>query len=410
LFQSDTFDLTATLQAAVADLFTVDSVVLDPEHRGVVRLYGHFLIDSAEAYEQVYARLQAIGYTPLFRENEGRDIIVAQPGRIPEEKPRLRTAGILFAVTLLSVLFVGIFSNWDPDRALIYNVFQGLLFAVSLLAILLAHEMGHYVVARRLGVPVTLPYFIPMPLNPLGTMGALIRMKAPPRNKRHLLAVGVAGPLAGLIVALPILIVGLLLSPVQPSSVFIDPSVPNAGYLLEGNSILYLLLKFAVHGEFLPNCSPEMSRGVLDILRDALYGCSYGAGIDVTIHPIAFAGWAGLLVTGLNLIPAGQLDGGHVAYALLGRRARYLTIAMIIILTLVGVWGITQGITETLLWFIWAGLIFFLGRRTMPPLDDVTPLKPWQVVLSIFMLVLFLLTIIPVPLRAIQPGSGFQLP
>ncbi len=394
------FDPQGALRMAVADLFSVETVLFDPQVRGAVRLYGHFLIDPAEAYGRAYSRLSALGYTPLFREEKGRQVIVVMPGRLPAERPRLLVAGILFALTVLSVLLMGIWGNWDPERSTAYNLTQGLLFALALLAILLAHEMGHYVVARRLGVPVTLPYFIPMPINPLGTMGAVIQMKAPPRNKRHLLAVGVAGPLAGLVVALPVLIVGLIAS-APPRPVVTDPA--GAGYLLEGNSILYALLKAALFGRFVPDCNPGAVRPFLELVRQFLLGCPYGAGEDVLLTPLAFAGWAGLLVTGLNLLPAGQLDGGHVAYALLGRRARYLTNAVIAFLVVLGLWGTFQGIGETVLWFIWAGLIFFMGWRDVPPLDDITRLKPWQVVLALGMLLLFVLTFVPVPLRLVRP-------
>lgn len=363
-------ELSKALQQAVGDIFQVESIMLDPHRAGVVRLYGYFLVDTAEAYQVAQRRLDTLGYTPLFRTEEDRHSIEAIPGKLPTERPRLAIAVTLFVLTVLSTVYTGMNWSLETDRPLWQNLLSGLPFALTLMSILLAHEMGHYVVGRRLGVPITLPYFIPLPyLNPiLGTMGAFIQMKAPPQNRRHLLAVGVAGPLAGLVVCIPLLIFGLLLSEVEP----LPTIVPEGQVLImEGNSILYVLLKFVLFGQFLPS-----------------------GGLDVTIHPIALAAWAGLLVTGMNLVPAGTLDGGHVAYALLGERARHLTWAVIGALVLLGfLWS---G------WFLWAALIALLGRRHAVPLDDITRLEPKHIALAVFVLLIFILVFIPIPLRIIQ--------
>src|SRR5689334_11257716 len=155
------------------------------------------------------------------------------------------------------------------------------------MGILLCHELGHYVTGRRRGVEISLPYFIPMPpLVTFGTLGAVIRMRKPIADRDALFDVGAAGPVAGLVVAIPLLVVGLMLSPVRP---------PKPDDMIEGNSILYALRKYAVFGRWLPS-----------------------DGVDVDLHPMAFAGWVGLLITMINLMPVGQLDGGHVARAALG--------------------------------------------------------------------------------------------
>jgi len=385
LFQTD---ITYLLQEAVAGLFQVESVELDARQPGAIHLRGRFLVESDQAYPQVFRRFQELGYTPFFRDDGARgQRITAMPGRLPTARPNWRLPLALFLATVLSTLFAGM--EWLPQRPLWQNLLSGVPFAAGLLTILLAHEMGHYLVGRRLGVPVSLPHFIPFPLPPLGTMGAFIQMKAPPQNRRHLLAVGIAGPLSGLLFAIPLLLLGLSRSSVQP--------LPMEPSLMEGNSILYGLLKISLFGRFLPDCSPGSLRGALEIVRTALYGCLPGRGEDVFLGPLAFAGWAGLLVTGLNLIPAGQLDGGHIAYALLGRYARYLTQAIIVVLVLLAVvfrwWG----------WLLWAGLIFLFGRRQALPLDDVTRLKPWQMLLACLMMGIFVLTFVPVPFRVIAP-------
>lgn len=389
MFEPQGPDVTFLLQEALAGLFLVEAVELDARQHGTVHLRGRFLVESDRAYPEVFRRFQALGYTPLFRDDGARgQRITAVPGKLPAERPNWRLPLVLFLATVLSTLFAGM--EWVPGRPLWTNILSGVPFAAGLMTILLAHEMGHYLVGRRLGVPVSLPHFIPFPLPPLGTMGAFIQMKAPPQNRRHLLAVGVAGPLSGLLFAVPLVLLGLSRSSVQP----LPAAQPS---LMEGNSILYGLLKVLLFGRFLPNCTPGAVRTPLEILRTALYGCLPGHGEDVFLGPLAFAGWAGLLVTGLNLIPAGQLDGGHIAYALLGRRARYLTQAIVVVLVLLAVvfrwWG----------WLLWAGLIFLLGRRQALPLDDVTRLKPWQMLLAYLMMAVFLLTFVPVPFRVVMP-------
>jgi membrane-associated protease RseP (regulator of RpoE activity) len=244
-----------------------------------------------------------------------------------------------------------------------WKLLDGLPYALALLGILAAHEMGHYLTARRLGTPTSLPYFLPMPLG-FGTFGAVINMAAPPRNRRHLLAIAAAGPLAGLAVALPVLLLGLSLSQVEP--------LPTSGaYQMEGNSLLYAALKFLMFGQLLP-----------------------ANGQDVFIHPVAFAGWAGLLVTGLNLIPAGQLDGGHIVYALLGER-RSRIVLWIVLVALAALAFFWQG------WILWLFLIFLFGRMRVAPLDDVTPLTGRQQALAIAMIFIFILVFTPIPLRII---------
>ena len=304
---------------------------------------------------------------------------------------------VLFAITLLSVLFAGSlqgggvgeiplaegadFSIWPIARML----WTGWPFAASLLGILLAHEMGHYFAARWHGAPVTLPYFIPLPTGFLGTMGAVIRMKAPIRNRRALLDIGVAGPLAGLVVALPVVVVGLELSEVSV--------LPTGDFLLEGNSILYLLAKLLVHGEFLPK--PVTYGGVPPLLYWVVFFFTGQpaplGGVDVLIHPVALAGWAGLLVTGLNLIPAGQLDGGHVLYVLIGRTVSKWQPFIIGGLFLLGlVW---RG------WWFWAVLIYMFGRQHPQLLDEITPLDPGRRNVALGTLLLFIIVIVPIPLQ-----------
>ncbi|MEZ4643085.1 MAG: site-2 protease family protein [Chloroflexota bacterium] len=250
-------------------------------------------------------------------------------------------------------------------------MWSGWPFSLSIMLILGAHELGHYFAARYHKVPVTLPYFLPLPppFSLFGTLGAFIQLKAPVKNRRALLDVGVAGPLAGIVFALPILIYGLATSKVGP----IGPPPTDGAILLEGNSILYALTKLAMFGRFLPD-----------------------GNFDVQLNQVAWAGWVGLLVTGLNLIPIGQLDGGHVVYVLLGRRANQLFWPVLAAL------GALVIFTGTSTWVIWIVLLFFLGRNHAEPLDDVTPLDDTRRAVAILALILFLLVFVPIPLQIVQ--------
>jgi membrane-associated protease RseP (regulator of RpoE activity) len=218
-------------------------------------------------------------------------------------------------------------------------------------------------------------------------MGAFIMLKSPPTNRRVLLDIGIAGPLAGFVIAVPVLIYGLMTSPVQPLTL-----LPGQGFSLEGNSIIYVLAKLAIFHQFLPvPASYGNLPSWLYMLRYYLLGFPAPVGgRDVLLNQVAWAGWAGLLVTGLNLIPAGQLDGGHALYVLVGQRARRLVPFIIVIL--VGLGFFWPG------WFLWAGLIYFLGRTHAEPLDQITELDPRRKVLAVLALVLFLLVITPIPL------------
>ncbi|RPJ37538.1 MAG: site-2 protease family protein, partial [Chloroflexi bacterium] len=277
-------------------------------------------------------------------------------------------------------------------QAILTIIREGWPFAVALLAILLTHEFGHYLMSRHHCVHATLPYFVPF-LPPFGTMGAVIVMKEAPKNRRQLLDIGLAGPLAGLVVAILVLLIGLSLSTLDP----LPNQLPRGmGLSLEGNSLLYLFLKFAVFGQLLP---APASYGDTPVLLYWLRFFFTGqpaplGGMDVMLHPVAFAGWAGLLVTALNLIPAGQLDGGHVMYVLFGKKttARLLPFLIGALILLGFFWS---G------WWLWAALIFFLGRAYDDPLDQITPLDSGRKALAVAAVIIFFLVFTPVPLSLI---------
>jgi len=266
----------------------------------------------------------------------------------------------------------------------------GVAFGGTLMGILACHELGHYVVGRRHRVDVSLPYFIPLPpIGTLGTMGAVIRMRQPIEDRGKLFDVGAAGPVAGLLIAIPLLVIGLYLSDLAPQ---------KAGDNLEGNSILYALLKYAVFGRWLP-----------------------GGGMDVRLHPMGFAGWVGLLVTMINLMPIGQLDGGHIAKAALGDAHEKWSERLHVLLPIIGVtvaavmvvearnvgrdWGESFDYASSGLipWLIWTVLLGWMRRQAgeyHPPVG-ATPLDPTRKGLSVGMLIIFVLIATPVPFRTV---------
>ncbi len=361
--------------------------------KGYLIRYGGALTqeDTAAAYDALAEALRPLDVTPLFRLEKEQHVVLLVKGVIQTRPSKVWVNVLMFLLTAASVLFTGAMVSYTQPT--ISNVWQfilsGVPFAVSLLAILLAHEFGHYLAARFHNTQVTLPYFIPFPFGLLGTMGAFIQIKEPPKNKRILLDIGIAGPLAGLVVAIPVLLIGLSLSKVGPI-----PAGPPLG--LEGNSILYLFAKFLVTGELLP--APASYGSVSPFLYWLRYFFTstplpYG-GHDIFMHPVAFAGWAGLLVTALNLIPAGQLDGGHILFVLFGKRAIRLVPFILVFLGLLGfIWS---G------WWLWMAIIFLIGRVYLEPLDEITPLDPTRKMVAVLGLILFFLLLSPVPFLQIM--------
>lgn len=386
------------LTAIVRRYLAIEDITTGDARQGFqVRYRGELLGDSAESYDALARALKPLDVTPLFRKDGEKTAILIMPGTINPRPANPWVNLVLFAITVISVLYAGVLYTYQgpvPEGLLGQFLFPlkylslGIPFAVSLLAILLAHEFGHYIAGRVHKTHVTLPYFIPFPLSPIGTMGAAIMLKEPPKNKRVLLDIGLAGPIAGLVVAIPVLIYGLSVSRLAPVQV-----QPGQAFQIEGNSLLYLFSKYLVFGQLLP--APADYAGLSPILYWVRYFFTGEpaplGGLDVMISPIAWAGWAGLLVTALNLIPAGQLDGGHLIFTLLGKKANALWPFILVGLILLGfVWS---G------WWLWAVLIFFLGRVHAEPLDQVTPLDPGRRVLAMVGLMIFLLVFSPVPLK-----------
>jgi Zn-dependent protease len=236
---------------------------------------------------------------------------------------------------------------------------NGLLFSGCLMGILVAHEMGHYLQAVRHRVPATLPFFIPFPFTPFGTMGAVIVQDAGRANRRQLFDIAVSGPIAGLVVALPVLWYGVATS-------FVIESPPDGFGIRYGDPLLVQWIVAAVHG-------------------------GYGPGQDIAINAPLFAGWVGIFITALNLMPIGQLDGGHILYTLIGRRSHYVAYA---VLTAAVLWMLY---TQRMHYALIVLLLFIFGFRHPPTADDRVPLGPWRTALGWLTLSCVIIGFTPTP-------------
>ena len=302
----------------------------------------------------------------------------------PRSSPAIHVA--LFLATLATTLWAGFQLSPLAARAptLPNVVVGGLPFAASLVAILFCHEMGHYLVARRHGVTATLPYFIPVPFG-AGTLGAVIRMRSQIPSRRAALDIAAAGPIAGFVVAVPLLLWGFAHSEVREVA-----SSPVGSALASP----YALVRALLAGRPLLAGAPGTQFFGDSLVTTAAARLVHGTlppGTDLVLHPVAFAAWLGLLITTLNLVPLGQLDGGHVIYALVGRRWAHR------VSRLVSAALLAAGLHLSWNWIVWWTLTrFFIGLRH-PPSAVEEPLDPARAAVALLCLVLFALTFVPVP-------------
>ncbi len=329
-----------------------------------------------------------------------------EPYVIKQEAPKRTRFGIwlnivLFAVTFFTTTFAGVgWLNMDPYD--LNNFKYGLTYSILLLLFLSSHEFGHYFAAKIHKVKVTLPYYIPFPLflNPFGTMGAVIRMQSPSKSRKALFDIGIAGPIAGFIVACAFLIYGMTHLPpfeyiykIHPE--YMTTGVPTSGFSF-GINILYFGLGKILTGAphvFLPPMN------------------------EMYHYPFLCVGWFGLLVTALNLLPVGQLDGGHVTYSLLGSKHRIIARVFFILTLSMGLIGL-PGIIDSIFielgykplfnfialegygfgsWFLWSILMFFVIKIDHPPIYDPEPIGTPRKLLGLFALFMFLVSFTPVP-------------
>lgn len=341
------------LQALLADVFYVEFVRYE---ENAIAFYGHLGEDPDRAFRRIRARFEREGFTPMLRRARGYEVVVAIPGVIRPRPTNPLVNLLLFIATVGTTVWAGSFLAAPPRSAIEvldpFRLLQGVPFAAALLLILGIHELGHFFMARYHGVDVTLPYFIPVPFG-LGTFGAFIQLRSPVENRRALFDVGLAGPVAGFLVAVPLMVLGLMWSDVVPR--------PERTM---GSSLLV--------------------RWLADLVKP------HGPDEALRLHPVAIAAYIGLWVTAMNLLPVGQLDGGHIAYSALGALFRYVAIASLIGMLVLG-WQVWQG------WFIWAAFVAFTGVDHPPPLNDLTPLDMKRYIAFGFSVLLFAVTFVPRP-------------
>lgn len=284
---------------------------------------------------------------------------------------------MLFVLTLVTTTLAGAghyvsfylgFGGGDLPFSQIELLTRGLWYSVPILAILGCHELGHYYACRYYGVDSSRPYFLPVPLPWTGTLGAFIRIRQPIPSKRQLFDIGIAGPIAGFVVAVPVLFAGMYLSRV------VEIPVDFEGQLFWlGEPLLFKAAAWLTFGAV-----PE--------------------GFTVTMHPVAFAAWFGLLATALNLFPIGQLDGGHISYAVLGRRSTAVTLVMVVVLVGLAFWSFS--------WAVWAGLMVIMlmafGPHHPRTPDEHIPLDATRNALAVFAVIMFILCFTPAPIELME--------
>ncbi len=374
----------AELRSVVERRFPVYDVQSDDN---VVAFYVTIDHDTLEAnFDSLKHDLKAESLVPILKYTGGEHSIYVMK-RPTRNRRSERVNVVLFGLTLLTTTLGGtinwaFYSSTNADLANLTEtefylgmlqpvnwVFGFLYFALPLLLILGVHEMGHYIASRKHGVEASLPFFIPIPplimggIN-IGTMGAFISMREPIPSRKALFDIGVSGPIAGFVIAIPVLLVGMLLMALDP--VYIAES---DGFATLGTPLLYELLSMP-----------------------------FNFADNQVIHPVAFAGWVGLFVTAINLLPAGQLDGGHMVSALLGERARYFSYAAVITLIILGFGFEPLGLAGYTGWLVFALVILFLGVQHPPTLNGVSRLDNRRRWIAVGVVAMFILCFTPVPL------------
>jgi membrane-associated protease RseP (regulator of RpoE activity) len=344
----------------VSPVVDVDRVYVEA---GIPIVEGRLRDESKRAFASLERLLSPRRMMPLVEDRGAPNVrVLALPAAVDRELRRRPSVAVniaLFLATVLTTVWAGALHQGINLLQRPAEFMAGVPYAAALLGILGVHEFGHYLVARRHGVDVTLPYFIPVPMG-LGTFGAFIQIKSLIKSRRAVFDIGIAGPLAGLVIALPALYFGLR------GTLPLPESAQATGVHANSSMLLALVYQLANGGEL-------------------------GTAV-IRLSPVAFAGWIGLFITALNLMPVGQLDGGHIAYGLFGqRRARLIGIAAFLIVAGLGL-SVWPGLLT------WALMIAVIaGFSHMPALDDVTPPDGKRFALGAVALAILVLTIAPLP-------------
>ncbi|PKK86138.1 MAG: site-2 protease family protein [Thermoplasmata archaeon HGW-Thermoplasmata-1] len=362
--------------------------VYDARTDGNVAVFFIYMDESGleENFDKLRKAFYAKNLIPMLRTEGGEQLLLVLPKPKVRGKPAWVNVALLIATVITTTLAGSLYwisnvaGNFDIAAGQVYlqmimpsNLGWGFLsFAFPLMLIIGLHEFSHYYIAKRHGIAASLPFFIPVPpvfaIN-LGTFGAVIGMRDPMPDRKSLLDVGIAGPLMSFFVSIPVIIVGLLLWRANPVFAPVVPEGELSHTFTIMSPLLFMLLQLLV----------KVPDGSL-------------------MHPTVFAGWVGLLVTAINLLPAGQLDGGHIARALLGDRQRYASffvVAAMLFLGLIGIPGLMQPYSG---WLIMGLIVLLLGMRHPPPLNDITPLDSRRKWLGVLAVAIFIVSFVPIPM------------
>lgn len=368
----------AACQARLAPLMDITGHRVAGE---ILQFDGHLKGSADDVFAKIREAFAGDPVSPLLLEGEhGQNRVLLLPRAAAKADANGRPnwplhwgllAATLATTTWAGALQAGVNLVREPARFAV-----GLPYSLALMLILGSHELGHYFTARRHGIAVTPPYFIPVPFS-LGTFGAFIRIKSLTPDRRALFDVAVAGPLAGLVFAIPALLIGLHFSQLVPGRV--PEAFGGTGVNVDSSILLAGLAKLSL-------------------------GASFLAGDHLLLNPLAFAGWLGLIVTALNLLPIGQLDGGHMSHALFGSRSAHgLSMA-----ALAGLFLLALFVWPGLMF--WAFIVFFLaGTHDAPAANDVTPVDPVRRAVGYFAFLLLLLIVVPVP-HLLHQAAGLRSP
>jgi hypothetical protein len=359
-----------TIKAAVSKHFSIYDVRVN--YDALIIFISPDLSTLDQKFDQLRTEFKARLLVPILKYSGGEYTITVV--KRPEVRTRgLWLNGILLAITLVTTVIAGasLWASYAGNNDLLRPenyLWGGLFFALPLMTILGTHELSHFLAARRCGVAASLPFFIPS-IPPLGTFGAFISLRDPIPDRKSLIMIGAAGPIGGLLVTIPVTLIGLWLTSMGD---------PTSGMVGDSGSVAIMIQPlYALLTMFIP--LPE----------------------NVTLHPTAFAAWVGFLVTAINLLPAGQLDGGHVARGLFGDKSKYLSYITVVLLLVLGMYY--SG------WLLFALLIVFLGLKHPAPLNDVSKLNAKMKILGVFTLGILLVTFSPIPLVEIAPDHSFDI-
>jgi membrane-associated protease RseP (regulator of RpoE activity) len=352
------------LISKVNEVFRIYEITQSPEGDQIY-IFGDPLVDQFTAYQRLWRIFSRYGYQITLTHRLGENLIVISRARATGDS----SINILLAIaTFFSTMFMGstmfgVNPFQDP-----LNLFKGLPFAIAIMSVLGAHEFGHYIAGKKHGVQTSLPYFIPFP-SLIGTLGAVIKQKSPIPDRKILFDIGIAGPLLGIIASIAVTAIGLSLPPVALPK-------QDAQYIEIGTPLLFEIIASLVS-------NAELAEQNI-------------------MHPVTFAGWVGMIVTVFNLLPVGQLDGGHIMRSIVGRKFKYLSMVVPFLLMIFGIYVLYGMNANGFIWIFWGFFTsLFASAEHPPPLDDAAKLDRKRLFLAVVILILGAMCFTPAPFGSI---------